>query len=278
MADSDQVFGEAEAVANRIGHVGTLWVVNFVRFWSNLARTGDVAAFQREVERELERPLQWPAANHIWRSFAAFCAGDPDSALRQLALAREKWPSPLLFLDGLVDGSEFALHAWLGRYADARASWATLKDKLPTAGNPSVQGRWMALMAAAPALLLIDDRAACARLHPALEQLLANGYIGEVTSGPTWSYLSAAVAAWAANETRRADELFARAFQQIDSLQLKFLAPPTALWHGRYLSEREPSDRDRAIEQLERARDGFAAFRMPIHESLAVRWLARIGA
>jgi tetratricopeptide (TPR) repeat protein len=278
MAESEQVFDEAEAVANRIGHVGTLWVVNFLRFWSKLARTGDVAAFQREVERELERPLQWPAANHVWRSFAAFCAGDAHSALGQLTLAREKWPSPLLFLDGLVDGSEFALHAWLGRYDDARASWAALKHKLPTAGNPSVQGRWMALMAAAPALLLIDDRAACAGLHPALEQLLENGNIGDVPPGPTWSYLSTALAAWAANETVRADELFARAFQQIDSWQLTFLAPPTALWYGRYLLEREPSGRDRAIQQLGRARDGFAAFKMPIHEARAARWLAEAAA
>jgi hypothetical protein len=229
------------------------------------------------VERELERPLQWPAANHIWRSFAAFCAGDADMAFGQLTLAREKWPSPLLFLDGLVDGSEFALHAWLGRDDDARASWATLKPKLPSPGRPSVQGRWMALMAAAPALLLIDDRPACAELHPALEQLLANGYIGDVHPGPTWSYLSTALAAWAANETRRAEELFARAFQEVDALQLKFLDPPTAFWHGRYLSERGPSERDRAIEQLGRARDGFAAFKMPIHEALAIRWLAGIG-
>jgi tRNA A-37 threonylcarbamoyl transferase component Bud32/tetratricopeptide (TPR) repeat protein len=277
MADSDQVFDEAEAVATRIGHVGTMWVVSFTRFWRDLARTGDLAAFQREVEKQLQRPLQWPAATHIWLSFAACCAGDADRALRELKHAREKWPSPLLYLDGMVEGCEFALHAWLGRYDDARSSWSTLRDKLPK-GNPDLYGRWNALMAASPALLLIGDRAACAGLHPALEQLLANGYIGDVPPGPTWSYLSTALAAWAANQTERADQLFAYAFQQIAALQLKFLDPPTALWHGRYLSERGPSERDRAIEQLRRARDGFAAFNMPVHEAVAVRWLAEIGA
>ncbi len=272
MAGSDQTFDEAEAVASRIGHAGTMWVVSFTRFWRDLARTGDLAAFQREVEKQLERPLQWPAATHIWLSFAASCEGDANTALAQLRLAREKWPSPLLYLDGIVEGSEFALHAWFGRHNEARSSWAALKDKLPT-GNPSLFGRWNALMAAAPALMLIDDRAACAALHPALEQMLSNGNIADVTAGPTWSYLSAALAAWAADQTKRADELFARAFEQIDSLQLRFLDPPTALWHGRYLTEQGPPMRARSIEQLRRARDGFASFQMPIHEALASRWL-----
>jgi tetratricopeptide (TPR) repeat protein len=277
MADSDDVFDEAEAVATRIGHVGTMWVVSFTRFWRNLVRTGDLAAFQREVERQLERPLQWPAATHIWLSFAASCSGDADRARRELELAREKWPSPLLFLDGMVEGGEFAWHAWFGRHEDARSSWAILKGKLPT-GNPGLYGGWAALKAAAPALLLIGDRATCAALHPALEQMLTNGYAGDVSPGPTWSYLSTALAAWAANHTARAEELFASAFHQIELLQLRFLDPPTALWHGRYLSEQGSSARGSAIEQLARARDGFAAFHMPVHEALAARWLGELSA
>jgi hypothetical protein len=149
---------------------------------------------------------------------------------------------------------------------------------LARADSHNLAGRWLALMAAVPALRLIDDRAAAAALYPATLKLIETGQVHDmVTIGPNTPRLSAALAAEAGGLIEEARGHFEAALQSAERLSHRLLLPSVKYWYGRMLSNMDDVG-DRAIGRalLEQSGREFRELKMPIHTGLAERALASL--
>ena len=276
-AELDAVLHEIERTANRVGHFGALWVASRARAAADLASTGNIEAFRRQTEADLQGPAQWRFVTQLPLGVATFYLGDVDTARTVLNAAAAEQPARSSWV-GVAEANLLATWAFTGDAEAAHRAYDRVSPMLARADSPNLAGRWLALMAAVPALRLIDDRAAAAALYPTTLRLIETGQVHDmVTIGPNTPRLSAALAAEAGGLIDEAKGHFEIALTAAERLSHRLLLPTVKYWYGRMLAgTNEADDRARGRALLEQAAREFRDLKMPIHTGLAERALASL--
>jgi hypothetical protein len=232
------------AAAERVGHISATWMWKFMRTMSRFA-----AADFEEAERLAADSLQFAEAYGIpygmleWGQigFVAHCRDLWPLAESRLRRAVAMEP-PNFQITGTNRGMLFLASAVEGA-PDALDLGAAIE--LPVAGKLNSNGRWQALVSAVEGLALLGRREQVAGLHPAAEQLLTQGVqaVGTMRLAAT----SAAIAAGAAGNWSRAEELHQLALQQAATAPYTVSEPVSRQWYAEMLRERGDRERARAL-------------------------------
>lgn len=271
-ADLDSVLHEIERTANRAGHFGAQWVASRARAAADVASSGNIEAFRLLTEADLQGPAQWRFVTQLPLGVATFYLGEVDAARTMLNAAAAEQPARSSWA-GVAEANLLAIWAFIGDTETANRAYLRVAPMLARADSPNLTGRWLALMAAVPALRLMDDRAAAAALYPATLKLIETGQVHDmVTIGPNTPRLSAALAAEAAGLIEEARGHFEAALRAAGRLPHRLLQPTVKYWYGRMLAGTDGVDgRARARDLLEQAAREFRELKMPIHTGLAER-------
>ena len=276
-ADLDSVLHEIERTANRVGHFGALWVASRARAAADLASSGNIESFRRQTEADLQGPAQWRFVTQLPLGVATFYLGDVEAARTVLNAAAAEQPARSSWV-GVAEANLLATWAFTGDAETAQRAYLRVSPMLARADSPNLAGRWLALMAAVPALMLIDNRAAAAALYPTTLKLIETGQVHDmVTIGPNTPRLSAALAAQAGGLIEEARGHFEVALQTAERLSHRLLLPAVKYWYGRMLAGADGADdRARGYALLDLAAKEFRDLKMPIHTALAERALASL--
>ena len=262
--------------ADRVGHTGALWVVRRVIAVRDLIRSGDLETYRDDIAGELARPGndQFRFLVHLQLAGALFCLGHAPEARWHIEAAEGAGAT---IYAGLPEADLCALAAWSGDHAGALELFPNVERHLARPGRHNGLGSALSTNIAALTLALIGKRDACAGLYPALDESIRLGLQMDYLSlGLNTSHLSAGVAADAAGLHDRAVAHFADARALAERLKSPLLRPLVDLWHGRYLIAREDGEtRARGQTMLRQAATHFAALKMPLHEDVVRRLLAR---
>jgi tetratricopeptide (TPR) repeat protein len=205
---------------------------------------------------------------------ATFYLGEVEAARTMLNAAAAEQPARSSWA-GVAEANLLATWAFIGDTETAHRAYLRVAPMLARADSPNLTGRWLALMAAVPALRLIDDRAAAAALYPTTLKLIETGQFHDmVTIGPNTPRLSAALAAEAAGLLEEARGHFEAALHAVEKLPHRLLRPTVRYWYGRMLVATTGADgRSRGRALLDQAAKEFRDLKMPIHAGLAERAL-----
>ena len=275
-ADLDSVQSEIERTANRVGHFGAQWVASRARAAADLASSGNIEAFRSQTEADLQGPAQWRFVTQLPLGVSTFYLGDVDTARTVLNAAAAEQPARSSWV-GVAEANLLATWAFTGDAETAHRAYLRVSPMLARGDTPNLAGRWLALMAAVPALRLIDHRAAAAALYPTTLALIETGQVHDmVTIGPNTPRLSAALAAEAAGLLDAARAHFEAALETSERLPHRLLQPTVKYWYGRMLVATDADGRARGRRLLEQAAQEFRDLKMPIHSGLADRALAAL--
>jgi tetratricopeptide (TPR) repeat protein/predicted Ser/Thr protein kinase len=270
----ERALPENEALARRIGQHGIAWLVDLMEASLALVRTGDLKAWQRFNQGEIEKPFQWQFVSHWFSADAAFMMGDTSEALAEMRGAVEGKPDPQLWTARQPEVALFAMYAWAGDHDRARALWREVAAEMPTADGEHVFGRWAGVHTAIPALSIMGERDSCAALYPAVEASLAQGCVfTSMAFGPTTPLLSAAISAEAAGLPDVARRHYEDALRLVTTAPIRHVIPAAKLWFGRHLAGQGGDDRARGLRMLKDAQQEFSALGMTLHREHAERWL-----
>ena len=262
--------------ADRVGHIGALWVVRRVTAVRDLIRSGDLEGYRDDVAGELARPGndQFRFLVHLQLAGALFCLGQTPDARWHIEAAEGAGAT---IYAGLPEADLCALAAWSGDHGRALDLFPGVERHLARPGRHNGLGARLATNIAALTLALVDKRDACAALYPALDESIRLGLQMDYLSlGLNTSHLSAGVAAAAAGLRDRALAHFMDARALAERLRSPLLRPLVDLWHGRHLiAEEDGESQARGEAMLSDAAAQFAALKMPLHQSVARRWLTR---
>ena len=229
-AELDSVLYEIERTANRVGHFGALWVASRARAAADLASSGNIEVFRRQTEADLQGPAQWRFVTQLPLGVATFYLGDVEAARTVLNAAAAEQPARSSWV-GVAEANLLATWAFIGDSETAHRAYLRVSPMVARADSHNLAGRWLALMAAVPALRLIDDRAAAAALYPATLKLIETGQVHDmVTIGPNTPRLSAALAAEAGGLIEEARGHFEAALQTAERLSHRLLLPAVKSW------------------------------------------------
>jgi serine/threonine protein kinase/tetratricopeptide (TPR) repeat protein len=274
-AELDAVLHEIERTAGRVGHFGALWVASRARAAADLAATGNIEAFRQQTEADLQGPAQWRFVSQLPLGVATFYLGDVDAARTVLNAAAAEQPARSSW-QGVAEANLLATWAYTGDAETAHRAFLRVAPMLARDDSRNLAGRWFALMAAVPALRLMDEPGHAAALYPATLALIETGQVHDmVTIGPNTPRLSAALAAEAAGLVGAATGHFEVALQLAERLSHRLLQPAVKYWYGRMLVGPASADgaaRGRAL--LEQSAKEFRELKMPIHAGLADRALS----
>ena len=129
-ADLDSVLNEIERTANRVGHFGAQWVANRARAAADLASSGNIEAFRRQIEADLQGPAQWRFVTQLPLGVATFYLGDVEAARTVLNAAAAEQPARSSW-EGVAEANLLATWAFTG---DAETAHRALPPRVADAG------------------------------------------------------------------------------------------------------------------------------------------------
>ncbi len=270
---SDELLPELEVAAGRAGHHGALWLHERVQHGIEMARTGDLRAYQEASRTALGRP-HFP---YVSRSAVASCGlylGAVDEALEQMVAAVAEQPADH-WLRGMPEANLFVATALAGQRDRATALVAPLIPFLPVSGRRNAHGAFCALDALVTGLAVIGDRERLGRLYPLALAYLQTGHVFTTfVVGPSTPQLVAALPAGAAGMSDQAREHFEIALRQARDVPVRILQPTVLYWYGRFLSAATAAgEHARGRAMVEAALTDFRTLEMVLHAGLAEEFL-----
>jgi tetratricopeptide (TPR) repeat protein len=279
--DSDEVEGELEALAERLGHTAAAATLRRSRFAKSAAQAPDVGAFEKLSVAQLNAAQEmgnpgWLAYAHTSLGVFRFWGGDWDAARISMEEARRlATPGTLWF--GIHHGFLIMLLAFLGRRDEASHVLDEVRTVLPQPHRKAMLGQWNLALLAAEAAGVLHDPGLARRLYPLVVEALRTGTLLRQYDGRLIQ-TTAAIAAAAADRYDLAEEHFETALRQAEDLPHLMERPHVRHFYGRFLIDRGGSgDLARAGTFLQEAVAGFRAIGMPRHEGMARKILARLG-
>jgi tetratricopeptide (TPR) repeat protein len=273
---AEAMLPELERRWRRSGNQGGQWVSRSAPEAIRFARSGDIPAYLDGADALLEQlPHAFTFLTRTRRAMCLAYIGRMAEAVDELTRASTEEPVDHPW-SGIVDSAFLALAAVSGDTAAARTRLRSVVDRLPTPGEPNVQGRWLALLSIIPTLILLEARDECAALYQSAVQLLSTGMVWSWLSlGPMVPQLAAGIAAHAGGRTDTAREHFEQARRIAHEIPDRVLQPTVDYWYGRMLRESaEEIDRSRGRAMLESAVADFRTLGMVFHTRLAERAIA----
>lgn len=261
LAEAPGLIEQAEARARRVGHHGSLWVLQTLTTVLTASR-GDLDAAERAAlaSIELGRAAQsgWFFLSYVPAAELAVYRGQASDArfLLDAAVSAE----PATCWGGVCRVARFWVRAQ-EHDPDAVALLHAQPPRLPAAGAANTIGAWVALVFVVEGLARLRQREEAGRLHPLTEDLVS---AGGVFFGTHLHRTTAGIAATCAREWTRAEEHFRAAIAQADSLPVRLAQPHARIGYADMLLERrDPGDASRALPLLTAAVAMYDALGMP---------------
>ena len=112
--------------------------------------------FAQHSEADLQGPAQWRFVTQLPLGVATFYLGDVESARTVLNAAAAEQPLRSSW-QGVAEANLLATWAYTGDEETAQRAFLRVSPMLARDAGRNLAGRWLALMAAVPALRLIDE-------------------------------------------------------------------------------------------------------------------------
>jgi class 3 adenylate cyclase/tetratricopeptide (TPR) repeat protein len=279
--DSDDVEGELEPLAERLGHTAAGATLRRSRFAKFAAQAPDLGAFEKLSVAQLNAAQDmgnpgWLAYAHTSLGVVRFWTGDWDGARLSMEEARRlAIPGTLWF--GIHHGFLIMVLAFLGRREEAWEILDEVRHALPQPHRTGMLGQWTLALLAAEAAGVLHDAELARRLYPLVVEALQTGTLLRQYDGRLIQ-TTAAITAAAAGQPDLAEEHFETALRQAEDLPHLMERPHVRHFYGRFLIDRDGrGDLARAGTFLQEAVAGYRAIGMPGHEAMARKLLARLG-
>jgi class 3 adenylate cyclase/tetratricopeptide (TPR) repeat protein len=263
--------GRAEPMAERLGHLGALFLTVADRARYDGVFQADLATIEelgrRQVEICARGGLPWLYVGHLYLGLAAHWRGDWDQAEQELRTAEQ------LEAPGAIGGqsaAHLALHlAVAGRKDEVLAIVESRRQWLPAAGRVNAIGPWNMLFGFTEALYLVGEREQAAGFLPLILAALDMGDDWVTFDGRT-ARSRAAIAAAAGRRWDEAAGYFRAALETAEALGNRIEQADLRQLEARMLLDRDgPGDREQARALLEDATGRYRAMGMPRHADLA---------
>lgn len=269
--------GRAGPLADRLGHLGALFLTIADRMRTRAVLPGDLAAVEANAREQLavcERGhLPWICVARLYLGLAAFWRGDWDAAERELRLAVELEP-PGVF--GGQFAAQLAIYlANAGRPAEVMAIYEARRPGLPVAGRPNGIGTWNMLFGFTEALYLIGRTDEAAAFLPRILEAL--------DLGDEWVALDgrlirtrAGISAAAGRRWEEAERHYRAALEVAAADGYRIEQADVDRLYARMLLDRdEPGDRERAGGLLREAMRMYDSIGIPRFAAMTGELLAR---
>ncbi|MEX2556435.1 MAG: AAA family ATPase [Actinomycetota bacterium] len=277
LAEADEIDRELWPLAHRLGHNGTVMACGRVRAVINLMRTGDLEAYERYAEEDLDlcraAGFAWISTSHAWLGWARFWRGDWDDALVRFEAAADLEPP------GALNGSDSSglllARAYRGEHEEALAMLDRIRKRgeLPTPGERNSWGSWAMLHAAVEALEHMGRSDEASALYPLVVESMATGALFRSWDARLLEIV-AGIAATAGRSWDTAERHFQAAARLADELPFIPEQAEVRRFHGRMLLLRNGSgDKERARAMLGEAVAIYRRLGMPKHEALVTELL-----
>jgi hypothetical protein len=268
----DEIHGELEALADRIGHTAGAAANRRSVFVKVAAQTADLVALDA-LAQVLERTAH-EIGNPGWLSFAACLRGivrywRGDWVLAVADLEEGVRLAMRAHYYGLQHGFLCMVLAHLGRDDQARAVVDEMGEVLPRPGRASTIGGWSLVSLAAEGMALLGDGERSRRLYPLVVEALSTGTLLRHYDGALMER-TAGMAAAAAGLCDRAETHFEEALSQAERLPHLMERPCVRHLYAHFLVRRGGrGDGDRARVLIDEALSEYRRIGMPRHVAMA---------
>jgi serine/threonine protein kinase len=275
--EADAAVAELEPIAQELGLVGPLVMLDFVRSLVRFVRSGDHQALASITARSADAFARtggpWRHSGAAVRATGMFFGGEWREAA---ALAR----TAALGLAEVPVWSGFAWGVTLQAeaYADpvaARATWQETSHRLPRPGRPAFGGSRLMVSPAIDALATMGLLAEAASAYGVAVETIGRGLALSYHGLPE---CAAAIAAAAGDNWNRAEHHFATAHALAHALPHRVAQPEVRRWQAWMLRRRNaPGDSERAAMLLGEALALYREIGMAGHVALVEAALADMG-
>jgi class 3 adenylate cyclase/tetratricopeptide (TPR) repeat protein len=267
---------EAEELAARLGHYGYLITAREGNSWTELALTGDIERFQRQIEEVLDLAVgvgfAWAYTYYHYLGDGHFWSGRwPEAVERYEEASRLEQPG---MLAGLAWSGLFLARAYAGDKMGALALLQNERGSIARAGRANTLGAWLAMLAVVEGLAVLEERHEAARLYPVALDAVDTG---AVVVPPRLTQNAAGIAATAGRRWEEAERHFGTALRQAHEIPVVIQQPEVRRWYARMLIDRNsPGDREKARQLLTEAITMYRQIGMPKHVEMAEAMLGGI--
>ena len=264
--------GEAETLAQRLGHVGAEFLAVWARGVRDWLVTADFDQFEASARRSVDvcarANMPWGylfetslAITSLWRGR---WAEDRDRA--QAAASREP---PGGFLVGFGGSYLFLCECLMGHNDTALALLEEWRSRLPRTGRPNTAGAWTLLLGVIEGLAVLRKREAAAELYPLALEAVETGTVVSWL-GHRLLQTVAGIGAAAGGQWEQAEAHYRTALSQAHEMPFRSEQPEVRRWYAQMLLDRNGSgDRDKARTLLGEAVEMYQAIGMPRHLEMA---------
>jgi tetratricopeptide (TPR) repeat protein len=268
----------AGPLAERLGHLGALWLTVADRVRTEAILPGDLTRLEAMGREELticERgQLPWICVARFHMGLAAFWKGDWGAAERELRLAAELEP-PGVFGGGQFWAQLAVYLAHAGEAAEVGRIFEEHRAQLPKPDLPNGLGNWNALFAFTEALYLTGSKDEAAALLPLIAQALDQGREW-IALDSRLIHTRAGIAAAAAGRWDEAEEYYRAALDVAAAQPSRIEQADVRRLTAQMLLDRSgPGDSRRASELLRQSIDTYRELGMPRFEAMTQALLAR---
>jgi tetratricopeptide (TPR) repeat protein len=269
---------QAEALATRVGNLGTLLVAQRGQAYRELMITADISGFEEFATRDLEicrtHDMPWVSFSHTMLGLAHFWRGRWEEALNSFREAVRLEPP------GFAAGADWAALFLCKAYAGDKDGALTMldgkRDNLPRSGRANTAGAWAMLLGVVEGLAVLGEREEAAKLYPLVLESIDTGAL-VCWSNPGLLQAAAGIAAAAGRQWKKAEEHYQTALRQAHELPHKIAQPEVRRWYARMLIDRDaPGDREKARELLTEAVAMYRRIGMPKHVEMAEALLSQL--
>lgn len=250
-------------LAERIGHVGSLWWCQRVRGGSEFVRTGDLDGFYRFAQTDLaicrQGGLPWVSQALTWLGIVEFWRGNRSAAAKWFDEAVAAEPRDFTF--GYDTGQRMLFFAYCGRRDEPLAECREMARSSEPAATLGQRAR---LLAAAESAFLLAEAGLCAEFYPRIRNILDSGNVLHF-GGTGLVSTTAGLAAEAGGHREQADQHFQAAMALADSMPHPVCQAESRRWYGNVLMTRKGAEAVRGRELLEQAIRRYEALGMPEH-------------
>lgn len=260
---------ELTVLAEKIGHLGSLWMVSRVEGLASLIESGDLNAFEAFARRDLEvcrkAGIRWISEAHVWLGQVEFWRGNWDLSESHFLEGVRLEPDD--FTKGLDTAAWLLSLAYRGRSKEPVAAYQKF---LASPTPPRTTGECSFALSAVEGSLLLHRKEIAAKLYPVVLQILEHG--NKIRFNACGLIESVAgMAAAAAGHWEASEKHFLSALHQAEVVPYRQEQAEVRRWYAWMLLQRDgPGDLQPATQFAEEASRIYTELGMPEHHRISL--------
>jgi class 3 adenylate cyclase/tetratricopeptide (TPR) repeat protein len=275
--EAEKMGEQAEALATRLGHLGTRMMAGRSRAFCRLMLTADIDRFEEFAKGDLDlchkTGIPWSSESYGWLGLTHFWRGRWEEALTNFEEAARLEPPG--HSAGCRWGELFLGKAHLGDRDWALTTLEQMRDTLPRSGQANTLGAWEMLGAVVEGLAVLGEQEQAVPLYPVVLEAINAGTV--VQRLYRLFQTVAGMAAAAGGQWEKAEEHYQTALRQAHEIPVVIEQPEVRRWYASMLIDRDaPGDREKARELLTEAIGMYRRIGMPKHVEMAEALLTRL--